>query len=41
VTDGADTAADATANEPEDVVLLAMRMRLTLSAEDYLRTQRT
>jgi hypothetical protein len=39
MTDGADTAADATANEPEDVVLLTMRMRLVLSAEDYLRTR--
>lgn len=39
VTEDADTAADATANEPEDVIFLAMRMRLILSSEDYVRTQ--
>jgi len=39
VTEGADTAADATVNEPEDVAHFAMRMQLSLSAEDYLRTQ--
>jgi hypothetical protein len=39
VTEGADTAADATANEPEDVIYFATRMQLSLSAEDYVRTQ--
>jgi hypothetical protein len=39
VTEGADTAADAAANEPEDVIYFATRMQLSLSAEDYVRTQ--
>jgi hypothetical protein len=39
VTEDADNAADATANEPQHVIFLAMRMRLILSAEDYVRTQ--
>ena len=40
VTEGIDIAADdAAANEPEDVVNLAMRIQLILSAEDYARTQ--
>ena len=37
VTEGADT--DDTANEPEDVPYIAMRMQLSLSAERYVRTQ--
>lgn len=40
VSDGGDMADDAPANEPENVFFFAMRMRVTLSAEDYLRTQR-
>lgn len=39
VTEGADTAADTTANEPENVPFFAMRLHLSLSAEDYVRTQ--
>jgi hypothetical protein len=39
VTEGTDTTADAMANEPEDVICFAMRMQLSLSAEDYGRTQ--
>jgi hypothetical protein len=39
VTEGADTDADDTANEPVDVIHFAMRMQLSLSAEDYARTQ--
>jgi hypothetical protein len=39
VTEDADNAADVTANEPQHVIFLAMRMRLILSAEDYVRTQ--
>jgi hypothetical protein len=40
VTEGTGTAADPLANEPDDVVCVAMRMHLELSAEDYDRTQR-
>ncbi|NCA72122.1 MAG: hypothetical protein EOM91_19005 [Sphingobacteriia bacterium] len=39
VAEGADTAADATANAPEDVIYFAMRMQMSLSAENYVRTQ--
>lgn len=39
VTEGADTAADDTASEPVDAIHFAMRMQLSLSAEDYVRTQ--
>ncbi|WP_242482638.1 OST-HTH/LOTUS domain-containing protein [Thiocystis violacea] len=39
VTEGADTAADDTASAPVDVIHFAMRMQLSLSAEDYVRTQ--
>lgn len=39
VTEGADTAADDTADEPVDVPHVAMRMQLILSPEDYVRTQ--
>ncbi|MBK5962938.1 hypothetical protein CCR95_02230 [Thiocystis minor] len=39
VAEGANTAADATANEPEDVPHIAMRMQLSLFPEDYVRTQ--
>ena len=39
VTEGADTAADAAANEPEDVIYFETWMQLSLSAEDYVRTQ--
>ena len=39
VTEGADTAADDTASEPVDTIHFAMRMQLSLSAEDYARTQ--
>jgi hypothetical protein len=40
VTAATDTAADTTANEPEDVLFFAMRLQLNLSGEDYVRTQR-
>ncbi len=39
VAEGADTAADDTANEPVDVPHIAMRMQLSLSPEDYVRAQ--
>jgi len=39
VTEGTGTAADAAANEPEDVANFAMRVQLSLSAEHYVRTQ--
>jgi hypothetical protein len=40
VTEGAGTAADTTANEPENVPFFAMRLHLDLSVEDYVKTQR-
>jgi hypothetical protein len=39
VTEGADTAADTTVNEPENVPFFAMRLHLSLSAEHCVRTQ--
>jgi hypothetical protein len=39
VAEGADTADDATVNEPEDVPYVAMRIQLNLFAEDYIQTQ--
>ncbi len=39
VTEGADTAADDTADEPVDVIHFATRIQLSLSAEHYARTQ--
>ena len=40
VPEGSDTAAAASATDAEDVVSFATRVQLSLSAEDYLRTQR-
>ena len=39
VPEGFDTAAEASASDPEDIVSFAMRVQLSMSAEDYLRTQ--
>jgi hypothetical protein len=39
VAEGADTADDATVNEPEDVPYFAVRMQMSLFAEDHIRTQ--
>ena len=39
VSDACDIDDDAAANEPDNVLFFSMRMRLTLSAEDYLRRQ--
>jgi hypothetical protein len=39
VVEGADTGADAGANEPADIPFYAVRFQVSLSAEDYVRTQ--
>ena len=39
VTDEGDTPAEVSADAPEDVISFGMRMHLSLSAEDYVRTE--
>lgn len=39
VTDAADASTDVSANAPENVIAFGMRMQLSMSAEDYARTE--